>query len=551
MDFSSNDYEVSQLQQRQPSCSSINSSSSPHPNIRGREVDKLTLADESQLPKLARKQDQNRRFGTAVIKNSRRVIKPQSPYIHVELNKRQRLLEVTRQSWDSYLPDSASESIPRPVTAHQQIYPSPFTHSTEFTPFPISPPRIYTPSATSPASTAYINISPPRVTPITTGSKSPSPLINSPLAPSFDYSDRAVERFVPSESLRLFINKWRNSLDSNQLNPEEPPEPPKPPSGSDSNIPDNMSAPAQSDATSKRSGKSQIASREYRSHINIMGIYVIDLGIEPREKVEGWVEELSGWVQTNDPNTFAEDVLATFGKESFGKEWVPTTYKAFIHEEETQFLGEGTLKAKTARHLGFDIPESALPLKFTDDKIFKAATFKHFPLLSGPKPDKAFGYNILHFDDYCKPSYLTRLVNHRDKLVINWEGLVLPYLLVDYKNAGGNMTGATNQLAGGTSVAVRLAHNDVTEKNAVFGIALNDCFAKVYITWSRSVVDPDTQEQRMYFYMRELAHFRLRVQKDFGEFLSCVYNIHHWGRYTRLTVLENSLRQRQTDARAA
>ncbi|KAI1210072.1 uncharacterized protein F4807DRAFT_459907 [Annulohypoxylon truncatum] len=156
----------------------------------------------------------------------------------------------------------------------------------------------------------------------------------------------------------------------------------------------------------------------------------------------------------------------------------------------------------------------------------------HRAPISTPKPDIAFGYQpqaIFRITERATDEDVHKLLKLRDLYIVNEEGLLLPYLLVEVKTACKDMEIATNQLLGGTSITVNLCDGAIENDNAVFGVTMHNEFAKIFVTWKNG-------EKH---FMKEFEAFTFLHFDQYFLFQKMMFNIHKWAATDRLETARN------------
>ncbi|KAJ9133153.1 hypothetical protein NKR23_g10945 [Pleurostoma richardsiae] len=162
--------------------------------------------------------------------------------------------------------------------------------------------------------------------------------------------------------------------------------------------------------------------------------------------------------------------------------------------------------------------------------------------VSNPVPDMLYGYNR----QAAFPQQQAQLISMGTEMVANnqYNGLLYPFFIIEFKGDSGSMWVATNQCLGGSAscvnVAERLNHQLEQCKSdeirpissAAFSIAMSGSEARLYISWKHNELD---------YYMANIDSFLLQKPKDYIEFRKYVRNIIDWGRDKRLNEIRSSL----------
>ena len=161
--------------------------------------------------------------------------------------------------------------------------------------------------------------------------------------------------------------------------------------------------------------------------------------------------------------------------------------------------------------------------------------------ISTPVPDMLYGYREEAF-----AQQQAQLISMGTEMVANnqSQGLVYPFLVVEFKGDGGNMWVATNQCLGGSASCVNIAENlnrrlrqcksDLVHPidSAAFSIAINGVEARLYISWKENELD---------YYMANIGWFLVQDPEQYLKFRKYVRNIIDWGRDGRLEGIRKSL----------
>ncbi|KPM39861.1 hypothetical protein AK830_g6709 [Neonectria ditissima] len=162
--------------------------------------------------------------------------------------------------------------------------------------------------------------------------------------------------------------------------------------------------------------------------------------------------------------------------------------------------------------------------------------------VSTPVPDMLYGYNR----QKAFPHQQAQLISMGTDMVANnqYQGLLYPFFVVEFKGDGGSMWVATNQCLGGSASCVNIAENlnrrlrqcksDLVHPvdSAAFSIAMNGTEARLYISWKQNELD---------YYMANVDSFLLQDPEHYVKFRKYVRNIIDWGKGGRLEGIRKSL----------
>ncbi|KAI8722400.1 hypothetical protein NCS52_00383700 [Fusarium sp. LHS14.1] len=160
--------------------------------------------------------------------------------------------------------------------------------------------------------------------------------------------------------------------------------------------------------------------------------------------------------------------------------------------------------------------------------------------VSIPMPDLLYGYTRQN----AFTQQLTQLRTMGAGILAINEGLLYPFLLVEFKGESGNLWVATNQCLGGSATCVNITEelNDdlkqctsVTAESinsAAFSIAIRNTEARLYVSWK--------QNERQY-HMADVGSYLLHDPEQYVKFNKIVQNILDWGRGERLEGIRKSL----------
>lgn len=163
--------------------------------------------------------------------------------------------------------------------------------------------------------------------------------------------------------------------------------------------------------------------------------------------------------------------------------------------------------------------------------------------VSTPVPDMLYGYTNEAF-----PQQRAQIISMGSEIRANYQGLIWPFLLVEFKGDGpsgaGSMWVATNQCLGGSMSCINIAERlnlhlrerkgDMIQpiNSAAFSIAMNGTEARLYISWKHDDLN---------YHMQRIDGFLLYDPEHFRKFHKYVRNIIDWGKNTRLNEIQDSL----------
>ena len=170
--------------------------------------------------------------------------------------------------------------------------------------------------------------------------------------------------------------------------------------------------------------------------------------------------------------------------------------------------------------------------------------------VSNPVPDMLYGYKRHH----AFPEQQAQLISMGTEMVANnqYNGLLYPFFVVEFKGDSGSMWVATNQCLGGSVSCVNVAERlnrrlaqYTSDKvrpisSAAFSIAMSGSEARLYISWKQNEVD---------YYMTTIDSFLLQKPKDYLDFRKYVLNIIDWGGGRRLDEIRSSLNTLSEESR--
>ncbi|KAH6874973.1 hypothetical protein B0T10DRAFT_541041 [Thelonectria olida] len=162
--------------------------------------------------------------------------------------------------------------------------------------------------------------------------------------------------------------------------------------------------------------------------------------------------------------------------------------------------------------------------------------------VSTPVPDMLYGYNR----QKAFPQQQTQLISMGTEMVANnqYQSLLYPFFVVEFKGDGGSMWVATNQCLGGSASCVNIAENlnrrlrqcksDLVQPidSTAFSIAMNGTEARLYISWKQNELD---------HYMANVDSFLLQDPEHYLKFRKYIRNIIDWGKSGRLEGIRKSL----------
>jgi hypothetical protein len=137
-------------------------------------------------------------------------------------------------------------------------------------------------------------------------------------------------------------------------------------------------------------------------------------------------------------------------------------------------------------------------------------------------------------------------------------GLLYPFLVIEFKGDGGKMGEGLNQCLGGSASCVNIAESLNLQlgqlksgevrpiDSAAFSIAMNGSDVRLHITWKYNVTD---------YHMAKVKSFSLQEPEQFINLRKYVQNIIDWGKGPRLNEIRASLdrleESRKRDSEAA
>jgi hypothetical protein len=162
--------------------------------------------------------------------------------------------------------------------------------------------------------------------------------------------------------------------------------------------------------------------------------------------------------------------------------------------------------------------------------------------VSTPVPDMLYGYDM----HVALPQQQPLFISMGPEMVAfnQFQSLIYPFLVVEFKGDGGSMWAATNQCLGGTASCVNIAErlNDRLRKcgsnegqridSVAFSIAMNGTEARVHITW---------KHDELKYYMLRVQSYLLQDAHQYIEFRKIVRNIIDWAQEKRLNEIRASL----------
>lgn len=160
--------------------------------------------------------------------------------------------------------------------------------------------------------------------------------------------------------------------------------------------------------------------------------------------------------------------------------------------------------------------------------------------ISKPVPDILYGYRYPE----AFPQQGRQLTSMGTQLKANSQGLLYPFLVIEFKGSGGDLWVATNQCLGGSTACVSMAerlneqlrqctsHEVQTINSAAFSIAMSGTEARLYISW---------KHDELVYYMQKIRGFYLQDPEQYITFRKYVRNIIDWGKDERLEEIRKSL----------
>lgn len=162
--------------------------------------------------------------------------------------------------------------------------------------------------------------------------------------------------------------------------------------------------------------------------------------------------------------------------------------------------------------------------------------------VSTPVPDLLYGYSRQN----AFPQQQAQLLSMGTEMMAanQYQALLYPFFVVEFKGDGGSLWVATNQCLGGSAACVNIAErlqkqlrecqSDTVQPidTASFSVAMNGSEARLYISWKQNELD---------YYMANVDSFLLRDPEHYLKFRKYVRNIIDWGRGKRLKQIQDSL----------
>jgi hypothetical protein len=190
----------------------------------------------------------------------------------------------------------------------------------------------------------------------------------------------------------------------------------------------------------------------------------------------------------------------------------------------------------------FPYPKSLESLKRSDRQLMARHTVpdsRSKLRVSTPVPDMLYGYDR----NGAFLQQQSQLISMGTEMVANNQGLLYPFLVIEFKGdgptGGGTMWVAANQCLGGSTSCVKIAEqlNRRLEQcrlinSAAFSIAMNGTEARLYISWKHNELS---------YYMANVKNFLLQEPEHFLEFRKYALNIIDWGKGRRLKEIQDSL----------
>ncbi|KAF9762900.1 hypothetical protein IL306_003293 [Fusarium sp. DS 682] len=218
------------------------------------------------------------------------------------------------------------------------------------------------------------------------------------------------------------------------------------------------------------------------------------------------------------------------------------------HDVALGTLLKGTPENQVEKYFHINIfpePEPRGKLKRLDKSPMAKHTMPNTesgPKLSTPVPDILYGYNRM----FAFSGLHKQLITMGTEVNANnqFESMLYPFLVVEFKGDGGSMWVAENQCLGASAACVNMA-DSLNRRlrqckstflppidNAAFSIAMNGYEARIHISWKENELDT---------YMVTTDVFHLHDPEHYIKFRKYVRNIIDWGRGARLEAIRKSL----------
>lgn len=303
--------------------------------------------------------------------------------------------------------------------------------------------------------------------------------------------------------------------------------PPMPAStGSRSRAGTDIASVAPSDATSRASGRSLVEDPRYRDmNLAANNIYIRSSREQFPESITDLIRHVRRDRDSPEPST---DQIWQDG----------------ALEELSMGVGESEVEKYFHAHI-FPDPKPLDSLKRADRQPMARHTVPNTGSklkVSNPVPDMLYGYNRHN----AFPQQQTQLISMGTEMVVNnqYNGLLYPFFVVEFKGDSGSMWAATNQCLGGSASCVNVAErlnrqleqckNDEVHliNSATFSIAMSGSEARLYISW---------KDDELRYNMANVESFLLQRPDHYLEFRKYVRNIIDWGKDKRLAEIQSSL----------
>ncbi|CAK7200512.1 hypothetical protein SEUCBS139899_003208 [Sporothrix eucalyptigena] len=178
------------------------------------------------------------------------------------------------------------------------------------------------------------------------------------------------------------------------------------------------------------------------------------------------------------------------------------------------------------------------------------------PKFSVPVPDLMYGYN--RTKAFPAPHHQAHLIQAKKEVraTNEYNTLIYPFFVIEFKGANGNLWVAGNQCLGGAATCVSMAERlnrqlrackctkgtavEASLDSSAFSIAMNGSEARLYISWKHDELN---------YYMTDVESYLLRRPDDYIMFRKMVLNIIDWGKNERLSSVKTSLDSLLDEAR--
>ncbi|RSL85357.1 hypothetical protein CEP52_016171 [Fusarium oligoseptatum] len=271
--------------------------------------------------------------------------------------------------------------------------------------------------------------------------------------------------------------------------------------------PSEANTPNASKATKSPSKKSPVEDQEYRS-FNLFNNHIhYDRSYDPTPVP---ITELLETVrQTRGCPVLSEDEIRQDRQ---------------LEELSRGRASESTVKSYFLNHVFSDPGLSDLLIRSMKAHMYHVPNTDPDPehRVSMPVPDALYGYTI----DDTFPRQRRTL---KKGMLANSDGLLFPFLLVEFKGKSGHLWVATNQCLGGSATCVNntemlndeLGPDQSTINSAAFSIAIHNTDARLYVTWK----DKDKQE----YHMKDVGSYLLHVPEQSIKFCNIFTQNHILG----------------------